>query len=103
MMLVVRWILELIVMASLVAGALKLYEDWGTIEPPVWRWIILAYQSVLLANAAALLWAITESREITPFTWGLMASYSFLFATLMIPLVLHRFPRAPSRPGGTLT
>lgn len=93
MLLFIRWILELLVMISLVAGALKLHDDWDQITPPVWRWIILGYQGVLVANGAALLFAITKSLPITAYTWGIITSY-FL---LLLPLLFEKYMPMPPR------
>lgn len=92
MLLAIRWILELIVMVSFVAGSLKLRADWHTIEPPVWRWIILAYQGIVAANALALLWAITENRPITWATWLIVSSY----IGLVLPLIFQKFIPVPT-------
>jgi hypothetical protein len=90
-MLIVRWLLELLVMAALVAGGLRLHADWHKITPPAWKWTILSYQGVVAANAVTLLWAITESR---PLTWA-TAVLGISYAVLVLPLMFERLIPKP--------
>lgn len=82
MIVLVRTVLEMLVMFSLVGGAMALYADWKIIYPPGWRIVILGFLTVLAANAMVLLWVLTEKRGITWNTWVLFSSYVFLFTAL---------------------
>lgn len=96
MSLLIRTLLELLVMVSLVAGAIKLHDDWKIIEPPSWRFVIAGFLLVVAANAAALLWAITEHRPLTWATWTLAASYTALLTSLVGARLHYKLMRALS-------